>query len=1295
MADSVKIRITGEDSEFRNTLSGIGKSAGSVFKGIMASQIVTKGLSLLTNGLRSAINTGMEFEAAMSQVAAISGATDAELQQLSDTAKHYGETTKFSASQAAEALNYMALAGWDAQQSMDALGGVLDLAAASGMELGAASDAVTDYLSAFGMEASKAGYMADMMAFAQSKSNTTAAMLADAYGNCASSMHSAGQDIETTTALLMSLANQGIKGSEAGTQLSAVMRDLTQKMENGNIKIGKTAVAVKDAQGNFRDLNDILTDVGRATEGMGTAEKSSALMETFTARSIKAINTLLNDGMANVNAYEDALRGSAGTAAEQAETMMDNLKGDVQIFQSALEGLQITASESTNGIARSMVQEATGILDAMNRAGKTGGIGGMADALLAQIPSLLPKLTKGVENLLGGLGKRLPGLVKNLIATVPDVLGGMGDMVPGLIDALMESLDAVAEGVIVNLPQITMTLAKGIGNAVLHAGTGIIDGLFNSINVALGLKTKTLGDVINDSLGEVDTEQVEELVNHVKNNVYVDTEVTVDDVAAKIEEAKATIREKLEGVEGIDASELADAILSSDTKVVLTDTLVACGVSPVEAAKVALTIVASQGIIQAAINGLSDLGLTEEQTATVSRMAGEGASENEIAAYLRACGVPDGVADKVAATITSANADITDALEALPTDIQAAMAGVSGMDDKSTIEAALKLLKLDPSDYNDVIKSYRVAGTLLSASVGSVFDKIGQKLTDGVPDSAEDIAGLKKAVQDWAKDAYEKIDQWYQEELESLNASGKTGEEYTAAVEELKAKAEELKNSVDNSAAGANAFIDEMGGKATGYVREHLGELESLKNEAQQIAAEIDALSLSSEQKREMNVSRNLVMGGLTSDKQTQLDAMALTAAERAAAVDEANQKYSDAIERLRASLASGEISDTEYSAGDAEAFNAREAALKEAADKYDATMEQIIQGILAADPALKAAMDQYASDLEAQDAAERLGQAMNDAITAAQQAMEEALAGNGEPINILDFFAENSGITEADYAAIAQKLGMEPGALMEYVQNALGAGLGGSESLFALDGFSEMLNPVQPLTEAVKEVDMSGVKTVFQSALEAGLLSNGEGGGMDWTNITQDVQTGLQSAVNGVSVDTSQVEGAATGAVDSAITSGETEASKADGIGSAFDSGLAGGITSGQSTVINAAIGVAKAAAQAARDALGIASPSRVMMEIGRFTGEGFAIGLQDSLSTAIRAAQTVVGAANLSPKMDFSGLSTSMNGAINDLADLENSREWAFYLNGREMARASTRDYNTALNGYGKRISLGYGRG
>lgn len=488
MADSVKIKLTGDDKEFRSTLSGVGQTANSVFKGLMASQIVTKGISLLANGLKSAINTGMQFEAAMSQVAAISGATGAELELLTETAKRYGETTMFSASQAAEALNYMALAGWDAQQSVDALGGVLDLAAASGMDLGAASDAVTDYLSAFSMEASQAGYMADLMAYAQSKSNTTAAMLADAYGNCASSMHAAGQDIETTTAMLMALANQGIKGSEAGTQMSAVMRDLTSKMENGKIMIGKTAVTVADSAGNFRDLNDIITDVGKATEGMGTAEQSAAIMETFTARSVKAIQTILNEGVQNVNDYEAALRGSEGTAAEQAEKMMDNLQGDIKIFQSALEGVHITASESTNGVARSLVQEATGILESINKAGKIGGIGGMFDAAIAQIPTLLPKAVKGVQGLLSGLGKRLPGLVKNLFATIPDMLGSIGDLVPSLIESLTGAAEAAVEGVIANLPDIATSLVIGLGKAIASAATNTAALTANVLSDLLGPK---------------------------------------------------------------------------------------------------------------------------------------------------------------------------------------------------------------------------------------------------------------------------------------------------------------------------------------------------------------------------------------------------------------------------------------------------------------------------------------------------------------------------------------------------------------------------------------------------------------------------------------------------------------------------------------------------------------------------------------------------------------------------------------------------------------------------------------
>ena len=233
------------------------------------------------------IELGKNYTSVMSEVDAISGASSSDLAMMEDTARQYGATTVFSASEAAEALKYMSLAGWDAQQSTSALGGVLNLAAASGMGLGEASDMVTDYLSAFGMEANKSTYFADMLAYAQSNSNTTAAQLGEAYKNSAANMHAAGQDVETTTSLLEAMANQGRKGSEAGTTLGAMMRDITAKMDDGAIKIGETSIAVQDASGNFRDMTDILTEVGEATEGMGSAQRAAALSSVFTDDSIK------------------------------------------------------------------------------------------------------------------------------------------------------------------------------------------------------------------------------------------------------------------------------------------------------------------------------------------------------------------------------------------------------------------------------------------------------------------------------------------------------------------------------------------------------------------------------------------------------------------------------------------------------------------------------------------------------------------------------------------------------------------------------------------------------------------------------------------------------------------------------------------------------------------------------------------------------------------------------------------------------------------------------------------------
>lgn len=329
------------------------------FLGGLALDVLRSAVEGVKNLAGSIVELGMGFTSSMSEVGAISGATGAELEQLEATAREFGATTVFSASESADALKYMALAGWDVEQSIAGLPGILNLAAASGMGLAEASDMVTDYLSAFGLAASDAEGFADMLAYAQSNANTTAEQLGEAYKNSAANLNAAGQDVQTVTALLSSMANQGLKGSEAGTALAAMMRDLTAKMKDGKVQIGDTSIAVMDAEGNYRDLTDILRDVETATNGMGDAEKAAALSATFTADSQKGLNLILNEGVGSAAAFEAELRKSGGTAEEMSAKMNDNLSGDVKEMSSAFEELGLKIYGTADGPLRSLVQFVT------------------------------------------------------------------------------------------------------------------------------------------------------------------------------------------------------------------------------------------------------------------------------------------------------------------------------------------------------------------------------------------------------------------------------------------------------------------------------------------------------------------------------------------------------------------------------------------------------------------------------------------------------------------------------------------------------------------------------------------------------------------------------------------------------------------------------------------------------------------------------------------------------------------------------------------------------------------------
>lgn len=469
----------------------------TVLKGVAADLVSTdlqKISSELVNIGKDVIKTGQDFTYSMSEVQAISGATAEELERLTAVAREYGAKTQFSASEAAQALKFMALAGWDAETSISALPGVLDLAAASGMELAHASDMVTDYLSAFGMAADQATYMADLLTYAQGHSNTSAQQLGEAWGNCAANMHAAGQDIETVTAILEAMANQGKKGSEAGTAMAAMIRDLTNHMKDGKITIGDTDIAVQDAAGNFRDLTEIIGDVGKAVDGLGSAERSAALSDVFTVYSITGINMALTEGVDKISEYEEALRNSSGSAADAAKTMNNNLTGDLKTMGSAFDELKLKIYDDAEAPIRNIVQAVTKY-----------GVPAL-EALTAHINEIIPVVTAAASAWLGykaavgiqSLISSVVAAVKALtVAKVEETAATEG--AKAAQDALNASQAANPIGLVVSAIGL---LIGGLTSYAMIAGTATdkTDALHQAMNNAAQTANKTKADAEKETI---------------------------------------------------------------------------------------------------------------------------------------------------------------------------------------------------------------------------------------------------------------------------------------------------------------------------------------------------------------------------------------------------------------------------------------------------------------------------------------------------------------------------------------------------------------------------------------------------------------------------------------------------------------------------------------------------------------------------------------------------------------------------------------------------------------------------
>lgn len=507
----IAIKIAGKvESSFKNALSQATKGLGTITKTV-ASATAAAAAAVGAMGV-AAINTGREFEGAMSQVAAtmLIDKTTAEGQKafetLENAARECGASTAFSATEAAEALNYLALAGYDADKAATALPTVLKLAGAGAMDLAAASDMVTDSMSALGIEATEANLtqFSDQLAQTASKANTSVAQLGEAIltvGGTAKGL--AGGTTELNTALGI-LADNGLKGAEGGTHLRNIILSLQNPTDKAADALKGLGVDVYDAQGNMRGLNDVFKDLQGAMDGMSNAQKDNVLSTLFNKTDLTAANAMLANCTDRFDELSAAVENSAGACENMYAIQLDNLNGDIDILKSGLSDLGISIYKDLNGPLREMTQLATSMVGELSEAYKSGGMEGMVGAVggcMAEVvdtiadyaPQVVSMGVDLLENFISGITDNSGSLATAAADVITVFVEGLFTLVPQVILAGIDIFTQFVQSMTAQLPQLISTGTQSIVNFV----NGIIQRLPEVISTAL-----TLVQTLVNSIGQ-------------------------------------------------------------------------------------------------------------------------------------------------------------------------------------------------------------------------------------------------------------------------------------------------------------------------------------------------------------------------------------------------------------------------------------------------------------------------------------------------------------------------------------------------------------------------------------------------------------------------------------------------------------------------------------------------------------------------------------------------------------------------------------------------------------------------
>lgn len=523
---------------------GISALGGIASKGLTASTVAISAVSAaLSTCAGYAIKVGSDFEAGMSNVEAISSASAQSvttasgemvdgLTALTDKAKEMGATTKFSATESSQALNYMAMAGWDAQAMYDGLAGIMTLAAASGEDLATTSDIVTDALTAFGMQASESGHFADVLAQVSASANTNVGLLGETFKYVAPLCGTMGYSAEDASIAIGLMANSGIKGSQAGTALKTAIANMAAPTKAMAAQMAALGIEITNSDGSSKSLMEVMQNLRTSFDGLSESEQAAAASTIFGKESMSGMLAVINASDEDFAKLTESIYDCDGAAEQMAATMQDNLQGQVTILESGVEGLGIAVYEKLQEPLKNLAvkgQEYIGQLtDAFNSGGFSGLVSEIGNVLadaVSMVMTYAPKLVDAavdcIDAFIGGISSALPAIAPAAVQIGTTLIEGIIKVVPQLLSAGVQLLTALVEGAASAAPQLIVAFVEAVAAviealieqapALLQAGMDLLQALADGILESLPIIAEAAPELIQ-SLCDSVTETLPQLL---------------------------------------------------------------------------------------------------------------------------------------------------------------------------------------------------------------------------------------------------------------------------------------------------------------------------------------------------------------------------------------------------------------------------------------------------------------------------------------------------------------------------------------------------------------------------------------------------------------------------------------------------------------------------------------------------------------------------------------------------------------------------------------------------------------